>query len=388
MPRWCFRSTVSGMFHARFSTVMARTFAALISWTLVLLSALPIAASAQNAPATVTIDASLNRRPINPNIYGIAHATAAQLNDLNSPLNRNGGNNTTRYNWQLNADNRGQRLVLRKHRRPSAVAGERGDTFISNAQAANAQAMLTIPMIDWVAKLGSNRSQAREFLNRQVRRADRQRLPSGFPTPATAFAPTANLSPATIPTMPTCRRTRRSSNSGCSTWSAAGAPNATAACATTFSTTNPASGTPRIATSIRPARPWTRSGTRSSTTPRKIKAVDPARWSSAPKSGAGAATSTAATTSNTAACTAGASCPTATTTAARIICPGCSISCGKVTSPPVNACSTFSPCTTTRRAASSATTFPAPCNCGAIARRARCGIPTMSTRPGSTIRCS
>jgi hypothetical protein len=29
------------------------------------------------------------------------------LNDLNSPLNRNGGNNTTRYNWQLNTDNRG-----------------------------------------------------------------------------------------------------------------------------------------------------------------------------------------------------------------------------------------------------------------------------------------
>ena len=72
------------MFHARFSTVMARTFAALISWTLVLLSGLPIAALAQNAPATVTIDASLNRRPINPNIYGVAHATTAQLNDLNA----------------------------------------------------------------------------------------------------------------------------------------------------------------------------------------------------------------------------------------------------------------------------------------------------------------
>jgi hypothetical protein len=62
--------------------------------------------NAQNAPVTINVDANLNRRPINPNIYGVAHATTAQLNALNSPLNRNGGNNTTRYNWQLNADNR------------------------------------------------------------------------------------------------------------------------------------------------------------------------------------------------------------------------------------------------------------------------------------------
>ncbi|MEA2660191.1 MAG: hypothetical protein QOF64_3011 [Candidatus Binatota bacterium] len=142
---------------------MARTFAALISWTLVLLSGLPIAALAQNAPATVTIDASLNRRPINPNIYGIAHATAAQLNDLNSPLNRNGGNNTTRYNWQLNADNRANDWYFESIAEPSSVAGERGDTFIANAKAANAQAMLTIPTIDWVAKLGSNRAKLASF---------------------------------------------------------------------------------------------------------------------------------------------------------------------------------------------------------------------------------
>ena len=64
-------------------------------------------AHAQNPPVTITVDANLNRHPINPNIYGVAHATTAELNDLNSPLNRNGGNNTTRYNWQLNADNRG-----------------------------------------------------------------------------------------------------------------------------------------------------------------------------------------------------------------------------------------------------------------------------------------
>ena len=119
--------------------------------------------SAQNAPVTINVDANLNRRPINPNIYGVAHATTAQLNALNSSLNRNGGNNTTRYNWQLNADNRANDWYYQSIAEPSAVAGERGDTFIANSKAANAQAMLTIPMIDWVAKLGANRSKLASF---------------------------------------------------------------------------------------------------------------------------------------------------------------------------------------------------------------------------------
>src|SRR5215475_11647407 len=120
-------------------------------------------ASAQNAPVTIDVDVNLNRRPINPNIYGVAHATTAQLNDLNSPLNRNSGNNTTRYNWQLNADNRANDWYFESIPEPSSVAGERGDTFIANAKAANAQAMLTIPTIDWVAKLGANRSKLASF---------------------------------------------------------------------------------------------------------------------------------------------------------------------------------------------------------------------------------
>src|SRR5213083_3715537 len=119
--------------------------------------ALPLALCLYPA-VTINVDARAARHPINPNIYGVAHATTAQLSDLNSPLNRNGGNNTTRYNWQLNADNRANDWYFESIPEPSSVAGERGDTFIANSKAANAQAMLTIPMIDWVAKLGANRS--------------------------------------------------------------------------------------------------------------------------------------------------------------------------------------------------------------------------------------
>jgi hypothetical protein len=118
---------------------------------------------AQNPAVNINVDANVNRHPINPNIYGVAHASTAQLNDLNSPLNRNGGNNTTRYNWQLNGDNRGNDWYFESIGDSSSIAGERGDTFIFNSKAANAQAMLTIPTVGWVAKLGSNRSKLAGF---------------------------------------------------------------------------------------------------------------------------------------------------------------------------------------------------------------------------------
>jgi len=45
----------------------------------------------QGPSVTITIDAAANRHQINPNIYGVAFATTADLADLNSPLNRSGG---------------------------------------------------------------------------------------------------------------------------------------------------------------------------------------------------------------------------------------------------------------------------------------------------------
>jgi hypothetical protein len=120
-------------------------------------------AHAQNPPVTIAVDASVNRRPIDPNIYGVAHASTAELNDLNSPLNRNGGNNTTRYNWQLNADNRGNDWYYESIADSSATPGERGDTFIARTRAANAKAMLTVPTIEWIAKVGPSRTKLASF---------------------------------------------------------------------------------------------------------------------------------------------------------------------------------------------------------------------------------
>jgi hypothetical protein len=122
-----------------------------------------VAVQAQNAAVKIKVNAAVDQHAINPNIYGVAYATTEELNDLNTPLNRNGGNNTSRYNWLQNADNRAQDWYFESIGDTSAVAGERGDTFIADAKAANAEAMLTVPLLDWVAKLGTNRSKLASF---------------------------------------------------------------------------------------------------------------------------------------------------------------------------------------------------------------------------------
>ena len=54
----------------------------------------------------VQVNAALGRQAIDPRIYGSAYAEAAALSDLRIPVNRAGGNASTRYNWEVNASNR------------------------------------------------------------------------------------------------------------------------------------------------------------------------------------------------------------------------------------------------------------------------------------------
>ncbi len=107
---------------------------------------------------TLNIDAAQDHRPISPLIYGMALAPTAYLQDLRLPLNRWGGNQTSRYNWKLgNAFNAARDYEFRNgnynhtspaDRQPSGVA----DQFIAANNAAGAETLLTIPNIGWVAR--------------------------------------------------------------------------------------------------------------------------------------------------------------------------------------------------------------------------------------------
>lgn len=127
------------------------------------LTALPVlSAQAQNAPVTITIDVAANRRPISPLIYGMNYADA-NLSDLNCPIHRQGGNNLSRYNWKINADNRGNDWYYESIPETSATPSGRYFAFVDNNKAAGTESMVTVSTIGWVGKLGANRAKTASF---------------------------------------------------------------------------------------------------------------------------------------------------------------------------------------------------------------------------------
>lgn len=111
-----------------------------------------------NGPVTITVDAQAGRTPISPLIYGVAFANSNQLSDLNFTLNRSGGNNETRYNWLINAHNLDADWYFESYPETDPTPGGAADDHIANSLAGGAQPMITIPMIGWSPKLGTNRS--------------------------------------------------------------------------------------------------------------------------------------------------------------------------------------------------------------------------------------
>ena len=110
-----------------------------------------------NGPVSIAVNALANRHAISPMIYGTAFASSNQLADLNFTMNRSGGNAETRYNWQLNAHNHAADWYFESIDDGNTVAGA-ADDFVANSRNGGAQAMITIPMIGWMPKLGSGRA--------------------------------------------------------------------------------------------------------------------------------------------------------------------------------------------------------------------------------------
>jgi hypothetical protein len=114
-------------------------------------------------PLSVRVDAQASRRRISPLIYGVNWGSPQQLAELNAPLNRHGGNATSRYNWQLNASNRGRDWYYQSTPWPDATPGEAADSFVRDSRGARAEPMLTIPMLGWAARLGPERAKLASF---------------------------------------------------------------------------------------------------------------------------------------------------------------------------------------------------------------------------------
>jgi len=127
------------------------------------LAALTLSNARAQSVVAISVDVAAGRRPIDPRIYGVNWASSQELTDLNAPLHRWGGNTTTRYNWQLNADNKGFDWYFQSIASGTATPAGAMDSFVADSLAAGAQPMLTIPTIGWVATLGPNRSKLSSY---------------------------------------------------------------------------------------------------------------------------------------------------------------------------------------------------------------------------------
>ena len=119
---------------------------------------------AQNPATTVNVDANANKRAINPNIYGIAYGDAHDMTTLNAPLNRWGGNSTTRYNWQIDAHSAASDWYFETYSDGSGTASGSADAYVTTTRSnPGAEPIFTIPMIDYLANLGANRATLEGF---------------------------------------------------------------------------------------------------------------------------------------------------------------------------------------------------------------------------------
>src|SRR5580698_8460820 len=97
----------------------------------------------------VSVNVLANRHPISPYIYGASFPpSTAYIKTGGVTLSRWGGNNSSRYNWKLNAKNDDADWYFENYSwgSPDSAA------YISQAVAGGAAPIMTIPMLEWVAK--------------------------------------------------------------------------------------------------------------------------------------------------------------------------------------------------------------------------------------------
>ncbi len=115
---------------------------------LVLVSAITTATvGAANAGPALAVNVGAHRYPISPDIYGMNFADATLAQELRTPVDRRGGNATSRYNWQTNIYNTGNDYYFE-----NIAGGQTADQFVDADRAHGTQSIITVPLIGYVSK--------------------------------------------------------------------------------------------------------------------------------------------------------------------------------------------------------------------------------------------
>ncbi len=114
-------------------------------------------AHAHAADDALTVDPSADHHPISRDVYGMNFADAALAQELRLPVDRWGGNATTRYNYLNDTSNRASDWYFENI--PNDVAdpsklpdGSSSDVFVEKDRAAGSDTIMTVPLIGWVPK--------------------------------------------------------------------------------------------------------------------------------------------------------------------------------------------------------------------------------------------
>jgi sugar lactone lactonase YvrE len=108
----------------------------------------------------LSVDVAAGQHPISPLIYGVhgdgldGTRSPALARELRLPLQRWGGNVTTRYNWQNDLSNHGSDFYFENipKNNPNPQQGNAVDYFISQGRPNGTESIVTIPIIGWLAK--------------------------------------------------------------------------------------------------------------------------------------------------------------------------------------------------------------------------------------------
>lgn len=111
---------------------------------------------------SLAVDAKAARKPISPLIYGVngygmTGGDAAYIKSLGTSVRRWGGNNMSRYNWKLDANNLDNDWYFENNKVSNAtnLPNDSGaNRFIAQNKLSGVDTLLTIPMIGHVAKNG------------------------------------------------------------------------------------------------------------------------------------------------------------------------------------------------------------------------------------------
>ncbi len=120
----------------------------LLGAILALLAILPVGnVHVASAGPALAVNIAADRHPISPNIYGMNFADPAFAQELHLPVDRWGGNATSRYNWQANVYNTGTDYFFE-----NIAGGETTDQFVDADRAHGTKSIVTVPLMGYVSK--------------------------------------------------------------------------------------------------------------------------------------------------------------------------------------------------------------------------------------------